>query len=215
VVLPAADDAAAVLLTWFGGQEFGTALGDILSGAEEPGGRLPTTWPRTFEDVPVSNVTPEDGRLNYDEGIHIGYRAWLHADREPLYWFGQGEGYSTFGTGLRHVVPAADGFEVVVEVRNTGTRAGKHIVQVYASRPESAIDRPSRWLAGFQTVHLAPGEHTEVRVAVPRRAFAHWDGGWSYEPGEFELAVARSAGDPGEVVRLTIQDDGRRSASSA
>ncbi|GAA2459864.1 hypothetical protein GCM10010191_95270 [Actinomadura vinacea] len=209
VLLPAADDAAAVLLTWFGGQEYGTALGDILSDAEEPGGRLPTTWPRAFEDVPVANVTPENGRLAYDEGIHIGYRAWLRAGREPLYWFGQGEGYTTFAVGEPRVAPVADGFEVVVDVRNTGDRAGKHVIQVYAARPGTAIDRPVRWLAGFQAVRLGPGEAAAARVAVPRRAFAHWDDGWSYEPGEFDLVVARSAGDPGTVVRVTIQDDGR------
>ncbi|MER6796320.1 glycoside hydrolase family 3 protein, partial [Amycolatopsis mediterranei] len=152
VLLPAADDAAAVLLTWFGGQEYGTALGDVLRGTEEPGGRLPTTWPHAFEDVPVRNVVPQDGKLAYDEGVHIGYRAWLRAGREPRYWFGHGEGYTTFAVGRPQVVPAADGFEVVVEVRNTGERAGKHVVQVYAARPESAIDRPARWLAGFRAV---------------------------------------------------------------
>jgi beta-glucosidase len=209
VELPAADDAAAVLLTWFGGQEYGAALGDILSGAEEPGGRLPTTWPRALEDVPVRNVTPVDGRLAYDEGIHIGYRAWLRSGREPLYWFGQGEGYTTFDVGKPRVAPAVDGFEVVVEVRNTGARTGKHVVQVYAARVESAIDRPVRWLAGFQAVRLAPGANGEVRVPVPRRTFAHWDEGWQYEPGEFELTVARSTGDPGEAVPVTINDDGR------
>jgi beta-glucosidase len=209
VELPAADDAAAVLLTWFGGQEYGAALGDMLSGAEEPGGRLPTTWPRALADVPVRNVTPEHGRLAYDESIHIGYRAWLRTGREPLYWFGQGEGYTTFDVGKPRVAPAVDGFEVLVEVRNTGARTGKHVVQVYAARPESAIDRPARWLVGFQTVRLAPGEDTEVRVPVPRRAFAHWDEGWQYEPGQFELTIARSAGDQGESTHLTIHDDGR------
>jgi len=203
------DDAAAVLLTWFGGQEYGAALGDILSGAEEPGGRLPTTWPRAFEDAPVRNVTPEHGRLAYDEGIHIGYRAWLRAGREPRYWFGQGEGYTTFDLGTPRVATTDDGVEVVVEVRNTGTRTGKHVVQVYAARAGSAIDRPVRWLAGFRTVRLAPGESGDVRVPVPRRAFAHWEEGWRYEPGEFELTVARSAADPGTTVPVTIKEDGR------
>lgn len=207
VLLPV-DGAAAVLLTWFGGQEYGAALGDILCGAEEPGGRLPTTWPRAFEDVPVLGVTPRNGTLAYDEGVHIGHRAWLRAGREPRYWFGDGAGYTTFDVGRPTAAAVADGFEVVVDVRNTGERAGKHVVEVYAARPSSAVDRPVRWLAGFQAVRLAPGDATEVRIAVPRRVFAHWDGGWSYEPGEFELAVARSAGDPGQTVHVTIRDHG-------
>ncbi|MFL6125828.1 beta-glucosidase [Actinophytocola sp.] len=203
VLLPWADQAAAVLVTWFGGQEYGTALADILTGAAEPGGRMPTTWPREFDDLPVSNVTPADGRLPYDEGVHIGYRAWLRADRDPLYWFGHGLGYTTFDTGDPRAAPAEDGYVLVVPVRNTGTRRGKHVVQVYAARPDTAVDRPIRWLVGFEAVELDAGESTEVQVAVPRRAFAHWDAGWAYEPGDFHLMVGRSAGDVGTPVTIT------------
>ena len=77
VLMPWLDTVDAVLLGWFGGQEFGSAIADILLGAEEPGGRLPTTWPAALEDVPVLNTTPVDGKVVYAEGIHIGYRAWL------------------------------------------------------------------------------------------------------------------------------------------
>ena len=92
---------------------------------------------------------------------------------------------------------------LVVAVRNTGTRPGKHVVQVYAARPDTAVDRPVRWLVGFEPVELDAGESTEVRVAVPRRAFAHWDAGWAYEPGDFHLMVGRSAGDVGTSVTIT------------
>ena len=94
VLLPWRDEVAAVLIGWFGGQEFGDALADMLLGAAEPGGRLPTTWPAAQEDVPVIDVTPVDGGSDYDEGIHIGYRAWLKAAREPAYEFGYGLGYT-------------------------------------------------------------------------------------------------------------------------
>ena len=80
VEMPWRDEVAAVLLTWFPGQEFGAALADVITGAAEPGGRLPTTWPKELADVPVRETIPAaDGRLTYDEGIHIGYRAWLRA----------------------------------------------------------------------------------------------------------------------------------------
>ena len=97
VLMPWRDDVAAVLLSWFGGQEYGDAVADILLGLAEPGGRLPTSWPATLEDVPVVDVTPVDGVVQYTEGIHIGYRAWLKANREPAYEFGFGLGYTTWG----------------------------------------------------------------------------------------------------------------------
>src|SRR5439155_6392138 len=85
VLLPWRDDVAAVLATYFGGKEYGDALADVLLGRTEPGGRLPTTWPREQPDVPVIDVTPQDGVVRYDEGIHIGYRAWLKAGTQPAY----------------------------------------------------------------------------------------------------------------------------------
>jgi beta-glucosidase len=94
VLLPWRDDVAALLIGYFGGQEFGDAVADVLLGVAEPGGRLPTTWPAAEADVPVRSTTPVDGKLEYREGIHIGYRAWLKQDAPPAYWFGSGQGYT-------------------------------------------------------------------------------------------------------------------------
>src|SRR5690606_18788958 len=96
VLLPWRDDVAAVLLSWFGGPDMSHALADVLLGAVEPGGRLPTTWPAAEADVPVLSTTPVDKRLPYTEGIHIGYRAWLRAGTTPAYPFGHGLGYTTW-----------------------------------------------------------------------------------------------------------------------
>jgi beta-glucosidase len=196
VELPWRDDAAAVLLTWFGGQEYGHALADVLTGLAEPGGRLPTTWPAATADVPVLDVTPVDGVVRYDEGIHVGYRAWLRAGATPAWPFGHGLGYTTWqqsGLVVSDSVSAGGAVTVSVEVANTGTRAGKHVVQVYASRPDSAVDRPALWLVGFVPVQLGAGESTTAEVTVPARAFADWrDGAWAHEPGEFTLHVGTS-----------------------
>lgn len=205
VELPWRDEVAAVLLTWFGGQEFGRALGDVLTGAREPGGRLPTTWPAAQADVPVLDVTPVNGEVCYTEGIHIGYRAWLRETTPPAYPFGFGLGYTTWE--IRDVTAEPDGSgggSVTATVANTGSRPGKHVVQVYASRTDTAIDRPVRWLAGFQVVHLDAGTATEVTIAVPARAFAHWDGDWTCEPGTFALHVGTSALDIADSAELTI-----------
>ena len=95
VLLPWADDVAAILLVWFPGQEFGNALADVLTGAVEPGGRLPTTWPASEDGLP--STTPQDGVLAYDEGLFVGYRAYDRDGREPLFPFGHGLGYTRVG----------------------------------------------------------------------------------------------------------------------
>jgi len=188
VVLPWADEVAAVVQGYFGGQEFGTALAAVLTGAAEPGGRLPTTWPASMADVPVLDVTPTDGVLRYEEGIHVGYRAWLRADTAPAFPFGHGLGYTTWSWDAAE----RDGDDLVVRVTNTGERDGRQVVQVYAERAESAVERPARWLVGFATVDAAPGESVEARVSVPARRLAHWDGAWVTEPGDYTLLAGAS-----------------------
>ncbi|WP_433953153.1 beta-glucosidase H [Curtobacterium flaccumfaciens] len=208
VEMPWRNDVAAVLLTWFGGQEYGNALADVLTGAQEPGGRLPTTWPVAMADVPVLDVTPVDGKVAYDEGVHVGYRAWLRAGTEPAYPFGHGLGYTTWsieGVSATPTVREGDAVIVTATVANTGDRAGKHVVQVYASRAESAVDRPVRWLVGFAPVRLAAGASTEASIEVPARAFAHWDGSWQYESGTFTLHVGASVVDDAGTTSLELE----------
>jgi beta-glucosidase len=192
VLLPWRDAAGAVLLAYFGGQEMGAALADVLLGVAEPGGRLPTTWPKVMADVPVLDVTPVDGRLAYSEGIHIGYRAWLKGGVAAAYPFGHGLGYTTWelsGLAVSGAVAAGADGVVRLSVTNTGERAGKQVVQVYLSRPDSAVDRPVRWLAAFAPVRAAAGETIGVEIPLPGRAFADWRDGWHYEAGRYGVHV--------------------------
>lgn len=191
VVLPWADEVAAIVQGYFGGQEFGHAIADVLTGAAEPGGRLPTTWPSALADVPVTDVTPQDGVLAYPEGIHIGYRAWLRADAEPAFPFGHGLGYTTWSWG----VAQREGDTLEVTLANTGPREGGQVVQVYAERADTEIERPVRWLVGFATVHAAPGETVTARIEVPARRLAHWAGDWVVEPGAYTLRAGASVAD--------------------
>jgi beta-glucosidase len=198
VLLPWRDQVAAVLVGYFGGQEFGHAIADVLLGAAEPGGRLPTTWPAAETDAPVLTTTPVDGKLDYAEGIHIGYRAWLKQDAAPAYWFGAGLGYSDIAvTGASAPASVVTGgtVEVTAEVANRGERDGKQVVQVYAERQDSAVDRPVRWLVGFAPVRVPAGQTARVPIAVPTRLLAYWAGGWRYEPGSYRLLVGTSAVD--------------------
>lgn len=196
VLMPWRDEAAAVLLTYFGGQEYGNALADILSGDCEPGGRLPTTWPAREEDVPVLEVTPASGAVRYEEGIHIGYRAWLRKKASPAFPFGYGLGYTTWEMDEAAVTQATDGeVHIQVRARNTGARSGKHVIQVYAECPDSAIERPTRWLVGYSVVRCGAGESAVVTIGIPRRSFAHWDGGWHIEHGRYGLLIGSSVDD--------------------
>jgi beta-glucosidase len=207
VLLPWRDQVAAVLVGFFGGQEFGHAVADVLLGAAEPGGRLPTTWPAAEADVPVLSTTPVDGKLDYDEGIHIGYRAWLRQDAAPAYWFGAGLGYTDIavtGIGALASARAGETFEVTVEVANRGERDGKQVVQVYAERPDSAVDRPVRWLVGFAPVRVPAGETARVRVSVPTRLLAYWADGWRYEPGGYLLRAGTSVVDLPAAVSVEL-----------
>jgi beta-glucosidase len=179
VLLPWADRVPAILLAWFPGQEAGNALADVLLGAVEPGGRLPTTWPASEDGLP--STRPVDGVLAYDEGTAIGYRRPALA----RYPFGHGLGYTSWEyLGME---PSGDG--VRVRVVNSGTRRGREVVQVYTRRPELR-------LAGFAAVEADPGEDATVEVALHERAFARWAGdGWVTEPGAYELAAGRSVAD--------------------
>jgi len=193
VELPWRDEVAAVLLSWFPGQEGGAALADVLTGAHEPGGRLPTTW-GSLSDAPVTQVVPEGGELPYTEDVFIGYRAWEKQGRTPSYPFGHGLGY----TDWTYESVEVDGSTVTIRVRNSGERAGREVVQVYLAPAEPGPDRPARRLAGFAGVEAAPGETAEAVIDIPRRAFEVWDeatNSWSFVKGSYEIQVSRSITD--------------------
>ncbi|MFE5939757.1 glycoside hydrolase family 3 protein [Streptomyces sp. NPDC056470] len=194
VEMPWREEVAAVLLGWFPGQEGGAALADVLTGAAEPGGRLPTTWPVALADVPVTDVTPSGGELLYTEGVFIGYRAWDKAGATPAYPFGHGLGYTTWGYDSLEATPTA----AKVRVTNTGTRTGREVVQIYLAPTADGVERPARWLAGFASVEAGAGESVDVEIPLPRRAFEIWDeekNDWTFVPGAYEVRAAHSLGD--------------------
>ncbi|MFE6688204.1 beta-glucosidase [Streptomyces sp. NPDC057743] len=207
VEMPWRDEVPAVLLSWFPGQEAGAALADVLLGAHEPGGRLPTTWPARLADAPVTTVTPTDGTLDYAEGLFIGYRAWQRTTVAPAYPFGHGLGYTDWEYECVDTTPDS----VRVRVRNTGDRAGREVVQIYLAPTgdtSDAPERPARWLAGFATVEAGPGESAETEIPLPGRAFEIWsepDGGWRRIPGAYAVEVGRSSTDLRLTARVTAE----------
>jgi beta-glucosidase len=201
VEMPWRDEVAAVLLTWFPGQEAGHALADVLLGREEPGGRLPTTWPAVLDDCPVAGVTPSEGELVYEEGVFIGYRAWDRAGRAPAFAFGSGVGYTTW----TYESATYSGGTLTVRLRNTGDRPGREVVQAYLAPDGPDASRPARWLAGFAVAEAGPGENAEVRVEIPRRAAEIWtDDGWSLVSGGYLLQIGHALDDMRLSVAITV-----------
>jgi beta-glucosidase len=198
VPMPWLDDVAAVVQVWFGGQELGDGLADVLTGEAEPSGRLPVTFPRRLEDTPAYLSHPgDDGVTRYDEGLFVGHRWYDARDIEPLFPFGHGLGYSTVEYGGARIV----GDAVEVDVTNTGARATAETVQVYVSLPDATRRRPVRQLAGFAKVALEPGATATVEVELHRRHRQSWvDGAWVDEPGSVEYHVGRSSRDLRSVV---------------
>jgi beta-glucosidase len=213
VSMPWAPHAASIVQAWFPGQEWGRALADVLAGDVSPSGRLPTTIPASAVDAPPmaggpSSYPGEGGEVHYTEGPLVGYR-WFDAHGiEPRYPFGHGLTYTTFEYGGAR----ATGEHVVVDLANTGARAGSEVVQAYVRRIAGAGEgegtvRPFHALAGFAKVHLDAGERRSVEIALSERAFQRWDVDahrWVLVPGEYEVQVGASSRDARATARLDV-----------
>lgn len=207
IPMPWIDSVRAVLWCWYPGQEFGNALADVLAGASDPGGRLPTTFARRLEDTPAFTSYPgEFGQVRYAEGLFVGHRWYDARSIEPLFPFGHGLSYATFEIGDVEAT-AVDTGDVTVRamVTNVSPRTGSEVVQVYVEPPVGAVTRPVRQLAGFAKVHLDAGESTVVEIRVPARALAYWDPAactWQVADGAHTLWVGRSSRDLTEWVSI-------------
>lgn len=193
VPMPWLDDVDAVLQIWFGGQELGEGLADVLTGAAEPSGRLPVTFPRRLADTPAFLSHPgEDGTARYDEGLFIGHRWYDARDIEPLFPFGHGLGYSDVAYGDARLANGT----IEVDVTNTGARPTSETVQVYVSLDAPSRRRPVRQLAGFAKVAIEPGATVTARVPLHRRHRQSWvEGRWTDEACAATYHVGRSSRD--------------------
>jgi beta-glucosidase len=203
------DATPAVLMAWYGGQEMGHAIADILFGAANPSGKLPVTWPRDVKDVPAYKTYPgTDLHIAYSEGILVGYRGFDAGNLQPLFPFGYGLSYTTFSYSGLNVSPAklssGQSARVRLTIRNTGNRPGAEIVQLYVHDGHSKIQRPPRELKGFQRVSLKPGESKTVGFTVDQSALSFYSDRkheWTVEPGSFDLSAGSSSRD----LRLTAK----------
>jgi beta-glucosidase len=200
-----AESVPAVLVSWFGGQEMADAIVDVLTGDTDPGGRLPTTYPRRLEDVPCFFDYPGDGaEVRYGEGVFVGYRGYDARDIEPAWPFGHGLSYTEFEHGDIELsaseVEIAEDLRVTarVAVTSTGARAGREVVQLYVAPRSPRMPRPPQELKAFAKVTLEPGERRDVALTLDFRSFAAWDPerhGWVVDPGDYEIRAGRSSRD--------------------
>jgi beta-glucosidase len=197
------DRVPALLQAWYPGQEGGTALAQLLFGDFNPSGRLPISIERRWEDNAThDSYYPKNGgkKVEYSEGIFVGYRHFDKSAVKPLFAFGYGLSYTSFAyKNLTISLPSADQqVSVAFDVTNTGTRAGADVAEVFIGDRHAPVPRPVKELKGFTKVSLNPGETKTVTVKLDRRAFSYYDVKkhvWTVVPGDFDLFVARSAAD--------------------
>lgn len=195
------DRAKAVVQYWYSGTEGGTALARMLFGEVNPSGKLPTTFPKTLDDTPVTRFGeyPGGDTVAYKEGIYVGYRYYDSFGVEPEFCFGHGLSYTDFSyANLKVEETESQGVRVSFTITNTGTVPGAETAQVYVADPECSVPRPAKELRGFCKVFINPGESKAVSVQLRKDAFCYYsteESGWKLENGLFHILVGSSSRD--------------------
>lgn len=209
----------ALLYTGFGGMLGGPAIVDILSGKENPSGKLTDTWAEDYFDIPSSRNfydCVDKPRLDaecseyvdtcYEEDIYVGYRYFTTFGKKAAYPFGYGLSYSHFVIEPEQAAYTEQGLSLKVHVKNMGEASGKEVVQVYLSKPDSSLEKPKRELVFFEkTRKLKPGETQEIQIVIPKRhmtSYCEKKAAYLLEAGVYQIAVGNSVEAPvcGEFV---------------
>lgn len=200
---PWVDRVDGLVHAWYPGQEGGTALAQILFGEFSPSGKLPATFERRLEDNPTfRNYYPKQGekRVEYKEGIFVGYREFDRSAAKPLFPFGFGLSYTSFQYSDLTITPSSAATDASVsvsfQIKNTGTREGAEVAQVYVGDAHASVPRPVKELKGFSKVNLKPGESKRLTVKLDRRSFSFYDVAgktWKAESGDFAILVGSSS----------------------
>ncbi|MFJ8414594.1 glycoside hydrolase family 3 C-terminal domain-containing protein [Bacillus paramycoides] len=201
IEMPWIGKVKGILEGYLGGQALGGAIADILFGDANPSGKLAETFPKVLSDNPsYLNFPGEGDKVEYKEGVFVGYRYYDTKNIEPLFPFGFGLSYTNFEYSNLSIdkkeIKDTDTVSVRVNVRNTGSTVGKEIVQLYIKDVESTMIRPEKELKGFEKVALQPGEEKTVSFTLNKRSFAYYNvelKDWHVETGEFEILVGKSS----------------------
>lgn len=201
VEMPWISNVKAVVEAYLGGEAVGSAVANVLYGKANPSGRLPETFPFRLSDTPCYlNYGGERDRVEYNEGVFVGYRYYESKEMPVLFPFGHGLSYTTFAYHdlklEKDSVKESEQVKVTVDVTNTGSLAGKEVVQLYVGKKDGSIVRPVRELRAFDKIELNPGETKTVEFMLGNRAFAYWEmeiHDWFVESGVYEIQISKSA----------------------
>jgi len=216
VAMPWADKVGAIVAAWYPGRSGGAAIARVLTGAVNPSGHLPVTFPQALAQLPHPGE-PRTGDLAYPEGATVGYKWFDRENHAPLFPFGHGLSYTTFAHDRPRLAASASGVTATVRVTNTGEVAGADVVQLYVAAPPGAGWEAPRRLGGFAKVDLAPGASADVQIPVDPRLLAVWNTarpGWSRAAGAYTFTVGHSsrelgAGDAIELPALHLAPEWR------
>ncbi|HKK66736.1 MAG TPA: glycoside hydrolase family 3 C-terminal domain-containing protein, partial [Bacteroidales bacterium] len=215
VAMPWVNEVPAIVQGWYLGSETGHALASVIAGDVNPSGKLPFTFPEKLEDNSahaVGEFPGEDGQVDYNESIWVGYR-WHDKEKiKPLFSFGHGLSYTNFEYGKvssdKKELTADGEITFTVSVKNAGNRDGAEIVQLYISDLKSSLARPVKELKGFEKVWLKPGETKEVSITIDKKALSFFDDKkheWIAEPGKFEALIGASSTDIKSKTRFSLK----------
>ena len=213
VEMPWVDKVKGILEAYLGGQATGQAVVNLLFGKANPCGRLPETFPIKLEDNPsYLYFKGEGGKVEYREGVFVGYRYYETKKAEVLFPFGYGLSYTEFEYSNlildKSKMADTDVLMVSVDVKNTGTMAGKEVVQLYVSPEGGEIIRPVKELRAFEKVELIPGETKTVTFQLEKRAFAYWNTkihDWHVESGKYKVMIGKSVRDIVETKKVELE----------
>ena len=208
--MPWVSQASTLLHAWFGGQECGHGMSDVLFGKVNPSGRLSLTFPKSIKHTPAYlTFSKADYDIVYGEGVFIGHRYYEMVDREPLFFFGHGLSYSTFAYSNLNVPKEFESsvdhqMQVTVDVTNKGQYSGPEVVQLYIHHATSSLQRPIRELKAFNKVYLDVDETKKVDLTLDKYSVSVWDQEthkWKAEAGTYTVILASSSNPKDEIQR--------------
>ncbi|KZM23198.1 hydrolase [Ascochyta rabiei] len=215
VAIPWLDKVAALVQAWFPGQEAGNAIADIISGAVNPSGRLPVSFPKRLEDAPAYGNFPGKKKgdqltVKYEEDVFVGYRHYDRVSKDKVQFpFGFGLSYTTFAFKNGEIEQtSADAFKATVSAKNTGSLPGATVVQLYVGRKQQSPEHPVKTLAAFKKVHLEAGEEKQVELSLALKDFAYFDEvskGWKVDRGQYDFSFGQSSAHVESVATLEVE----------
>jgi beta-glucosidase len=203
------NDVDGLVQAWFGGDEAGNAIADVLLGKYNPSGKLPMTFPVKWEDCSAyGSYKKQDSVSVYSDGIFVGYRWFDKNNIRPLFPFGYGLSYTTFSYNNMAVETEGDSYKITFKVENTGKVEGVEIPQLYVHDPDTSVLSPPKELKRFDRLTLKPRESKEVTFILKRMDFAHYDPdkeAWYTHPGTYDILIGSSSRDIKLQTKVTIE----------